>query len=399
MDHRDAQRAILARVGGVRAAPVPLEHAVGRVLAEDVQTSIDHPPFDNSAMDGYAVRSTDLRDAPVSLRVVQVAAAGHPAADGIGVGEAARILTGAAMVDGADAVVRVEDTDAGQDRVLVRRAVPSGANLRRAGEGARAGEVVLKAGATLNAGHLGVAASSGLAELTVVSPARVAVVTTGDELVAVGDPLAPGQIHESNAVVAAALVRSAGADVSVHHSPDDAPALRRLLEELASTHDVVVSTGGVSMGAEYDSVRVALADADVEVVALSIRPAKPLAFGSIGDALFVGLPGNPVSVVVSFELFVRPALRALAGIEPAVPPMVVGPAGERITHHGGPATHFLRVRRTADGWVSTGSGGSHLIAGIAAADALAVVPPGHDVGPGEPLALLPLWTTCSVPQF
>jgi molybdopterin molybdotransferase len=392
MDHRAAQQAVLALLPQPRIARVPLDQAARRVLAEDVATLVDHPPFDNAAMDGYAVRSDDLATTPTELQVVATAAAGHPTSVALGPGQAARILTGAVMVAGADTVVPVEDTDAGHDRVVVRAASGAGAHVRRAGEGARRGDVVLRAGTVLHAGHLGLAASSGVAELAVVSPARVAVLTTGDELVPVGTALGPGQIHESNAVTVAALAARAGATVAVHHGGDDAAALRVLLEELAADHDVVLTTGGVSMGAEYDAVRVALADAEVRVVKLSIRPAKPLAFGTLGTALFVGLPGNPVSAVVSFELFVRPALRRLAGIDPAVPPTTTGPAGERLTHPGGPATHFVRVRCDDGSWVGTGSGGSHLIAGIAAADALAVLPPGSDVAPGEPVTLVELWT-------
>jgi molybdopterin molybdotransferase len=392
MDHRAAQAAVLDLLGPRRTERVGLDDALDHVLAADVCTEVDQPPFDNSAMDGYAVRSQDLSSLPAELEVIGVSAAGHPSTETVGPGQAVRILTGAVAVAGADCVVPVEHTDAGGERVRVHRAVPAGANLRRAGEGARRGDVVLTAGTRLHPGHLGLAASAGLVELEVVRPARVAVVTTGDELVAPGLPLAAGQIHESNAVVAAGLVRRSGATVTVHHSSDDAVELRHMLDDLASTRDLVLTTGGVSMGAEYDSVRVALADADVRVVKLSIRPAKPLAFGRIGDALFVGLPGNPVSVVVAFELFVRPALRALAGIEPPVPPTVTGPAGEHVDHPGGPATHFVRVRRTDGGWVSTGGGGSHLIAGIAAADALAVLEPGASVPPGGPLTLMPLWT-------
>lgn len=391
MDHRDAQRSILDLLGEPRVQRLALDGASGRVLADDVRTQLDQPPFDNSAMDGYAVRSADLVDLPVTLEVVDTSAAGHPATRTVGPGQAARILTGAATVQGADCVVPVEDTDAGLDRVQVQRHHPPAANVRRAGEGARRGEVVLRAGTLLNPAHLGVAASSGVAELDIVAPPRVAIVVTGDELVPVGTPLGPGQIHESNAVVAAGLVRSCGAAATVHHSPDDAPALRQLLDALATNHDVVLTTGGVSMGAEYDSVRVALDGADVTVVKLDIRPAKPLAFGRLGDALFVGLPGNPVSVVVSFELFVRPALRRLAGIEPAVAPAMTGIAGEAFVHPGGPATHFVRVHRSDGRYHSTGSGGSHLIAGIAAADALAVLAPGERVDPGGALTLVPLW--------
>lgn len=392
MDHREAQDAVLSRVGAVGAEQVFLADAAGRVLRADVATAIAHPPFDTAAMDGYALRSTDVTDAPVTLPVVGTAAAGHPWSGRVGPGQAVRILTGAAMVEGADTVVPVEDTDAGLEQVEVRRTPRPGAHVRRAGEGATAGEIVLRAGTLLHAGHLGLAASSGIDTLTVAARPRVAVVTTGDELVPVGRPLGPGQIHESNAVVVDALARHAGAVTSLHHSPDDAGSLRELLGELGSTHDVVVTTGGVSMGAEYDAVRVALTDHDVQVVKLDIRPAKPLAFGTVGASLFVGLPGNPVSAIVSFELFVRPALRRSTGLEPAVPPTTRGPAAERVAHPGGGATHFVRVRRTEAGWSSTGPGGSHLVAGIAAADALAVLAPGSQVEPGESLTLVPLWT-------
>jgi molybdopterin molybdotransferase len=392
MDHRVARQQILERVAGPRTERTPLHDAAGRVLSADVATPIDHPPFDNAAMDGYAVRSDDLAALPVVLDVIDTAPAGHPSNATVGPGQAVRILTGAALAAGADCVVPVEHTDAGREQVQVHRSVPAGANLRRAGEGARRGDIVLRAGTVLNAGHLGLAASCGLTELDVAAPPRVAIVTTGDELVPAGQPLGPGQIHESNAVTVDALARRCGAATSLHHSPDDPGPLHELLEELAGTHEVVLSTGGVSMGAEYDSVRVALAGAAVEIVQMDIRPAKPLAFGTLGDALFVGLPGNPVSVVVAFELFVRPALRRLAGIEPAVPPTTTGPAGERFAHPGGPATHYLRVQLVDGRWVSTGGGGSHLIAGIAAAGALAVLAPGDEVAPGDALTLVPLWS-------
>lgn len=393
IDHRTVQRAVLDLVGERRTSTVALASAAGHVLATEVATALDQPPFDNSAMDGYAVRSVDLDPLPARLRVVGVAAAGRPAAVSVGAGQAVRILTGAATVAGADCIVPVEDTDAGADVVEVRRHAHPGAHIRRAGEGARAGEVVLRAGTLLNPGHLGVAASAGADRLDVVDRARVAIVVTGDELVPPGEPLGPGQIPESNAVVLAGLVRSTGAAATVEHCADDADELRRVLEALATQHDVVLTTGGVSMGAEYDVVREALAGTAVQVLKVAIRPAKPLAFGTVGDALFVGLPGNPVSVVVSFELFVRPALRALAGIDPPIPPRVAGIAGERFSHPGGEATHFLRVRPGSGGWVSTGSAGSHLIAGTAAAQALAVLAPGAEVARGEQLELVELWTS------
>jgi molybdopterin molybdotransferase len=392
MEHHAAQRAVLELVRTGPVTDVPLRAALGHVLAHDVVTQVDQPPFDNSAMDGYAVRAADVAAVPVLLDVVTTSSAGHPSSVRLAPGQAARILTGAVMVDGADSVVPVEHTDGGTDQVRVLRTPTHGAHVRRAGEGCRRGDVVLRAGTRLHPGHLGVAAGAGVGHLGVVRAPRVALVSTGDELVGVAATLGPGQLHESNSVVLEALLHRAGAEVSVHHAPDDAEHLRDLLPRLGADHDVVLSTGGVSMGAEFDAVRVAIADEAVRVVALDIRPAKPLAFGTVGDALFVGLPGNPVSAVVSFELFVRPALRRLAGIEPALPPTAHGPAGEQLTHPGGAATHYLRVRRGDTGWVRTGHGGSHLLGGLADADALAVLPPGADVAPGEDVALRALWS-------
>lgn len=392
MEHHAARRAVLELVGTNPVVDLPLRDALGRVLAHDVATQVDQPPFDNSAMDGYAVRAADVAHVPVELDVVATSSAGHPSLVRLGPGQAARILTGAVMVDGADTVVPVEQTDRGTDRVRVLHAAPQGAHVRRAGEGSRRGDVVLRAGTLLHPGHLGVATGAGAEQLSVVRAPRVAVLSTGDELVPAGTTPGPGQLHESNSVVLEALLRRAGAEVSVEHGADDAAQLRVALARLAADHDVVLSTGGVSMGAEFDAVRVAVADEAVRVVALDIRPAKPLAFGTVGDALFVGLPGNPVSAVVSFELFVRPALRRLAGIEPALVPTTSGPAGERLAHPGGPATHYVRVRRDGTGWVRTGHGGSHLLAGIAEADALAVLTPGDDLAPGDDVTLVTLWS-------
>ncbi len=390
-----ARARILDLVGTGAVKTVALVEAVGSVLARPVATVTDQPPFDNSAMDGYAVRSIDVTEPPVELRVVAVSAAGHPATRSIGPGEAARILTGALAVEGADAVVRIEDTDGGRELVQIRVAVAEGTNLRQAGEGARAGDVVLDPGTLLNAGHLGVAASAGVDHLDVIGAPRVAVVATGDELVPGAEkPLSPGQIRESNSIVVSQLLARLGVQVSVHRCGDHADELRSLLDTLAADHDVVVTSGGVSMGGEYDSVRAVLSGDPVTVCQLDIRPAKPLAFGRLGDALFVGLPGNPVSTVVAFELFVRPAIRKLRGITPHVPPTVQGVAGEQLSRRSDPLTHYLRVRRDDQGrWRSTGAGGSHLLGGIADAEALAVLDPSVTQVPvGGTLTLVPLWT-------
>jgi molybdopterin molybdotransferase len=391
----EARRRVLGSVAVLPTVQVPLVDAVGSVLRADVRTRVDQPPFDHSAMDGYAMRAADLANAPVTLPVVTVSSAGHPAPRGIQPGEAARILTGAVMVPGADCVVRIEDTDGGDDVVEVRAVASAGANVRRAAEGAASGDVVIPAGVVVHPGHLGVAAAAGVDELEVTAMPRVAVVSTGDELVPVATKeLAPGQLFESNGIVIAELARAAGCDVTVRHCGDDTAVLESTVRELGAHHDLVITTGGVSMGGEYDTVRAALLGSGVEFWKLAIRPAKPFAFGRVGDAVFFGLPGNPVSAVVSFELFVRPAIRALRGISPATPPTVVGVAGEALSRPDDDQTYFVRVRRGDDGrWRSTGRLGTHLLGGIADAHGLAVLGPDLlSVSTSDELEIVPLWT-------
>ena len=401
-----------------------LGDCVGAVLAEPILATVDLPPFDNSAMDGYAVRAADLANLPATLRVVGVSSAGHPADCTVGTAEAARILTGAVMVQGADTVVRVEDTepaenaqtadaqtpetqtlntqspdaqspDAQSEFVVITAAPAPGANIRRAGEAARTGDELVAAGTLLNPGHLGLAASAGRSELMVIERPRVAVLSTGDELLPPGaGQLGPGQIFESNSTVLAALARSMGCEVTTHHCMDNAASLRTLLMELAGSHQLILSSGGVSMGGEYDSMRQAVAGFDVEFLKIAIRPAKPIAFGRIQDSILFGLPGNPVSSVVAFELFVRPAIRQISGLLPALPPMIHGVAGEQLPRLAGEFTYMLSTRQDSQGdWVSTGGFGSHVLGGIAHAQALAVIPPGPEpVAKGSDLHLIPLWS-------
>ncbi len=381
-----------------------LGDCVGAVLAEPILATVDLPPFDNSAMDGYAVRAADIAILPASLRVVGVSSAGHPADCTVGIAEAARILTGAVMVQGADTVVRVEDTepaenaqasDARSEFVVITAAPAPGANIRRAGEAARTGDELVASGTLLNPGHLGLAASAGCSELMVIERPRVAVLSTGDELLPPGaGQLGPGQIFESNSTVLTALARSMGCEVTTHHCMDDAASLRTLLMELAGSHQLILSSGGVSMGGEYDSMRQAVAGFDVEFLKIAIRPAKPIAFGKIQDSILFGLPGNPVSSVVAFELFVRPAIRQISGLAPALPPMLHGVAGEQLPRLAGEFTYMLSTRQDSQGaWVSTGGFGSHVLGGIAHAQALAVIPPGPEpVAKGSDLHLIPLWS-------
>ena len=413
------QQQVLALVQTNPPQNLVLGDCVGAVLAQPILATVDLPPFDNSAMDGYAVRAADIADLPVTLRVVGVSSAGHPADCTVGTAEAARILTGAVMVQGADTVVRVEDTqpaenaqtpgaqtpetptpeiqisEAQSEFVIINAAPASGANIRRAGEAARTGDELVAAGTVLNPGHLGLAASAGRSELMVIERPRVAVLSTGDELLPPGaGQLGPGQIFESNSTVLAALARSMSCEVTTHHCMDDAASLRTLLMELADSHQLILSSGGVSMGGEYDSMRQAVAGFDVEFLKIAIRPAKPMAFGRIEESILFGLPGNPVSSVVAFELFVRPAIRQISGLAPALPPMIHGVAGEQLPRLAGEFTYMLSTRQDSQGaWVSTGGFGSHVLGGIAHAQALAVIPPGPEpVAKGSDLHLIPLWS-------
>ena len=405
---------VLSAVQENPARAAALQDCLGAVLAEPILAAVDLPPFENSAMDGFAVRAADIEHLPAELRLVGVSSAGHPAECIVGPGEAARILTGAVMVPGADTVVRVEDSElittaqsssaqgsaaesssAQSELVRINLAPAPGANIRKAGEAARLGDELVAAGTVLNPGHLGLAASAGCAELPVIQRPRVAVLSTGDELLPPGaGELGPGQIFESNSTVLAALVRSMGCEVTTHHCIDDADKLRDLLEGLAQTHQIILSSGGVSMGGEYDSMRQAVAGHDVEFLKIAIRPAKPMAFGTVGEAVLFGLPGNPVSSVVAFELFVRPAIRQISGIAPPVPPTQIGVAGEQLPRLPREFTYMLSVRLNEQGeWLSTGGFGSHVLGGIAQAQALAVIPPGPDpVAKGSELNLIPLWS-------
>lgn len=386
---------VLAPVRRLPAEPVPTAAALGSVLAGDVIATLDTPPFDASAMDGYAVRSADLSKLPVELPVLATSSSGHPTDVAVRPGTAIRILTGAVVPEGADAVVPVEHTDGRNNVVTVHRGAPAGQHVRSRGEVGRRGDRLVAASTPLTAGHLGVIASAGLAEVPVYRRPRVAIVTTGDELVAPGDTrLGRGQIYDSNSTLIQQLVTSAGGIAQVVHAPDDAAPLGLLLEELAPQVDLILTSGGISMGAEFDPLRAALESHPVRFEQVAIKPAKPLAFGRIGECSYVGLPGNPVSVVVAFELFVRPVLRTMRGIEPSVPPRTTGTASADVEVADDDKTHLVPVARTADGtWTPTLLAGSHALVGIASAGALAVVPADRTrVAEGSTLDLIPLWS-------
>ena len=351
---------------------LPLADALGLVLAVDVVAPLSLPRFDNSAMDGYAVLATDVaaagQDTPVRLPVAEDIPAGRTDIPTLAAGTAHRIMTGAPLPAGATAVVPVEATDGATDTVTIRSAPREGQHVRRAGEDVTAGSTVLRAGQVVTPAALGLAAALGLGELTVVPRQRVLVVSTGTELVGPGVPLQPGQIYESNGVMLAAAVRDAGAEVAA--SPmtgDDVDAFRETLRGHAADADLILTTGGVSAGA-YEVVKDALGGSgDVEFVKVAMQPGMPQGAGTLDGVPVVTLPGNPVSALVSFEVFVRPALRAAMGRPDAERPHreavltedLTSPRGKRqfrrgvldgdaVTSYGPPASHHLRWLASAN---------------------------------------------------
>ncbi|MEV4109270.1 gephyrin-like molybdotransferase Glp [Nonomuraea sp. NPDC049695] len=367
---------ILATVRPLAPIELELEQALGATLAEEVSSPVPLPPFDNSAMDGYAVRAADVSDVPVTLPVIDDVAAGSMELRAVGPGHAVRIMTGAPMPAGADAVVPVEWTDGGTVSVRITRPASAGNAIRRAGEDVGAGEVVLKPGTVIGPAQLGIIAGVGRRRVWARPRPRVVVISTGAELVEPGGPLAPGQIWDSNSFTLTAAVREAGGEGFRAGSVGDDPAV--LLDRL-DTHlvraDAIITSGGVSMGA-YEPVKEALSPlGTVRFEKVAMQPGMPQGFGVLGEdqVPIFALPGNPVSSFVSFMLFVRPALDRMRGLPTEVPEAVTArvtgplrsPAGRR---------SFLRGVLAADGTVTPVHGqGSHQLAALAAANALIVV--------------------------
>jgi molybdopterin molybdotransferase len=371
----EALEAVLARVRPLPAEPVALDAAMGRVLAETALAAVDLPPFASSAMDGYAVRSADV---PGSLRVVFRIAAGLPATTPLGAGEAMAIATGAVVPEGADAVVPVEDVVEDDNLVEIPQGVESGAHVRPRGGDVGAGDAVVEAGTTLGAAQLGALAAVGLAELRCARRPRTTLLTTGTELRAAGETLGPGQIYESNGVMLAASLGRAGAAVERLRSVADDPSAHREALERALEADVVVTSGGVSVG-PHDLVRATARDLGVEEVfwGVAVKPGKPVSFGVRGSTLVFGLPGNPVSSLVAAELFVLPALRALQGAARPGPHWAPGVLAGSLTRSSG-RDELVRARTLEDGRLEpVGGQGSHMIVRAAGADALVLVPRGE----------------------
>jgi molybdopterin molybdotransferase len=382
-EHRAAVVALLPQMP---AEEVPIAQARGRVLAADLVASVSLPSFDNSAMDGYAVRAADLDGAgegrPVELPVAADLPAGRTDGPPLEPGTAHRIMTGAVLPDGADAVVPVEQTDGGTARVRVLAAPRPGAHVRYAGEDVKAGEVVLTAGTVLGAPQIGLTAAVGWAVVPVRRRPRVLVLSTGSELVAAGTPLRPGQIYESNGPMIAAAVEEAGGSAELlRFVPDDVEEfLGRLRERLAvDPADLVITSGGVSAGA-YEVVKDAFTGRGVEFVKVAMQPGGPQGAGraDLGDGLRVAvvtLPGNPVSSHVSFEAFVRPALRTALGHPHPRRPVVTATLGEAWTSPPGRLQFRRATLDAVHGTVrEVGGPASHLLASLARAECLVVVP-------------------------
>lgn len=357
---------------------IDLADARGRIVAETVLAPVDLPPFDASAMDGYAVDGTGLNDGDrKTWRVVDASLAGHPAKKPVSAGTAVRVFTGAVMPQGANAVVLQEDVT-GDDRAVSSQApVRPLQHVRHQGHDVSRGEPLCTAGTRLNAYHLSWLAACGIARIVVNRKVRVAVFSTGDELAEPGAPLADGQIYDSNRFSVSMLLREKAATViDFGRLPDDREVIRRALYEASEAADVVVTSGGVSVG-EADYVKDVVAEVGhVDFWRIALKPGKPLAVGRIGDALFFGLPGNPVSTIVTYLLFVAPAVDALGGTVPEPPLTFRARMAEGVRHVVG-RREYMRgtVRRTDDGLVVsiTGDQGSNRLATFANANALVII--------------------------
>jgi molybdopterin molybdotransferase len=374
----EAQSRVLARVRALETETVSVADAGGRVTAAAVRAEVDLPPFASSAMDGFAVRASDL---PGTLPVVARIPAGRPAARPLAAGESMAISTGGVVPDGADAVAPIEDVVQHDNSIEVAHAVAPGANVRPRGGDVAAGEVVVEAGVRLGASQLGALAAAGVASLPCARRPRVAVLTTGSELARVGEPLAPGQIYESNGLMLAAALAAAGAAVELLPAVADDESAHREALDRGLAADVLVTSGGVSVG-PHDLVRRIEAELGVEEVfwQVAIKPGKPVSFGVFGATLVFGLPGNPVSSLVGCELLVKPALRALQGLREPLPRFEPGRLASPLRRgEGRDELVRARSRLGPEGIVLEPLSGqeSHMIVRAAAADALVLVPRGE----------------------
>jgi molybdopterin molybdotransferase len=380
----DAQRIVVERAKRLDAERVPIERAAGRVLAEAATALVDLPPFPSSAMDGYALRAEDAETAPVRLSVVAHIAAGRPAARPLGPGEAMEISTVAAVPEGADAVIQLELVEERGGEIEISQSVAKDDNIRARAGDVSAGQTVLEPGIRLGPAQVAALAAAGVSEVQCTKRPRVGVLVTGSELRQPGDALEPGQIYESNGLLLATALQLAGAvPAQLGIVADDADEHERAMERALLGFDMLVTSGGASVG-PHDLVRSAQAKLRVEELfwGVAVKPGKPIAFGVRRDHLVFNLPGNPVSVLVTFELFVRPAVNALLGLPQPLPELRHGVLGASITRNA-QREEYVRgvVRRDGDATVIDPLAGreSHLIVSAGRADTLVQV----EAGTGE----------------
>lgn len=382
--------AILSSITPKSTEIVALPDALQGVLGDDIQSDINLPPFDNSAMDGYALRAAESanasQDTPISLKVVMDIPAGKAPSDALEAGQAARIMTGAPIPEGADAIIPVEDTDSDFSKALTEplpenvqifRSVPSGNSIRRAGENIRIGQTILEKGTVLNAADIGILAALGKSQIPIVGKPRVAIVGSGDELLDVDEPLAPGKIRDVNSYTLEALLKQNHATpIRMPIAPDDPEAIRKLFEDtLAQQPDMIISSAGVSVGAA-DYVRQIMAEmGNIDFWRINLRPGKPLAFGVLGGVPFFGLPGNPVSAMVTFEVLVRPALLKLAGRKDEAE-YVTAITGEPMRSDGRRTYARVKLQYEDGRYVAyeTGTQSSGALMSMVLADGLLIIP-------------------------
>ena len=396
----EAQETVLAGCAPLTPLQVAYTEMTGRVLDQDVVALEDVPPFRNTAVDGYAVRAFDTEQAPVELVVVDTLAAGAEPKVSVNAGEAIRIMTGAPMPNGADAVVMVEDTErVGETHVRIVRSAKVRDGVRDAGSDVRAGETVFVRGTVLNAAGIGVLASVNARTVRAFPRARVALLSTGDELVVDGSPLRIGQIRESNLTMLHSMIAATGCKViNLGVIRDDEAELERALHEVAERCDAIVTSGGVSMG-DFDVVKAVLSKiATMKWMQMAIKPAKPFAFGQLQSSdgrtiPIFGLPGNPVSSLISYELLARPALRKMMGhTENVMRPAIRAVLDSPLKRKQDGKIHFMRVfgEFAEDGRLhvrDSGPQGSHQLASTAMANGLAYVPDGNGLQAGEEVSV------------
>ena len=375
---------------------ITLHKAHQRVLASTVIATFDVPPFRNSAMDGYAIRSTDLRDTTsIQLKVVGKSFAGHPFDATVSAGEAIRIMTGAVMPKDTDTVIMQENVQRHDDKIEIPAGQKPTQNVREAGEDLKEGDVILKPGRRLHAADIGLLASMGIVEIEVFCKPRIAIFSTGDELQSIGTPLESGQIYDSNRYTLDALLKKTGVEIiDMGVLPDDEAVISKALENAAHSADIVITSGGVSVG-EADFIKDTLMKlGQVDFWKLAMKPGKPLAFGKLGNALFFGLPGNPVSVMVTFALFTRESIRILSGENKQSSISLTAITLDDLVKQPGRREYQRGIYKRSDSGVlevnTTGAQGSHILKSMSRANCFVVLPrQSGDIAKGTALEILP----------